>query len=61
MKESEKFNELLKSIGGNRVELANEIGIKRTSANNQLAKGKKSPKWAKSMLYMARKIKQRGI
>ena len=56
-----EFNELLESIGGDRKELAKDIGIKYTSATNQLAKGKEPPKWAKSMLYMARKLKESGI
>lgn len=55
-----EFDELLESIGGNRKELAEEIGMKLTSVTNQLAKGKTKvkpvPKWAKSMLYMKRKL-----
>lgn len=51
-----EFNDLLKEIGGNRKELAKEIGIEYTSLTSQLAKSKSMPKWAKSMLYMNRKI-----
>ena len=56
-----EFNALLKSFGGDRKELAKAIGIKYTSATNQLAKGKEPPKWAKSMMYMARMIKESGV
>ena len=53
-----EFNDLLKSIGGNRRELAEAIGIEYISLTSQLAKSKTVPKWAKSMVYMDRKLKE---
>lgn len=53
-----EFNKLLKDIGGSRKELAKELGIEYTSVTNQLAKSKPIPKWAKSMLYMQKKLKE---
>jgi len=55
MTDQERFNELLNQLG-DRKELADYIGLKLSSVNNQLASGdkvkKKLPAWAKSMLYM---------
>jgi hypothetical protein len=62
MTEQEKFNQLLNEVGS-RKELADYIGLELSSVNNQVAPGKTHikhlPKWGKSMLYLAEKIKER--
>lgn len=59
--ETKDFNELLKNLGISRQELSKQLEMEYSSVSNQLAKSKPLPKWAKSMLLAARKLKESGI
>ena len=64
MTEHEKFQNLMDKLDISREELADYIGLKKSSARNQLAPGTKVkkplPRWAKSMLLVAEKIEDQG-
>ena len=49
------FNNILKESGTNRKELAENIGLKYSSVNNQLAPSKELPTWAKSVVFINQK------
>jgi DNA-binding XRE family transcriptional regulator len=55
-----EFNELLKEIGLSRRQFAEMIGITYESMNVMLSKDNE-PKWVKSALIVARKLKGETI
>lgn len=55
MSKHKEFNDLLKKVGTNRKELAENIDLSYMSVNNQLAPGKELPRWAKSVLFINNK------
>lgn len=55
-----EFKDLLKEIGLTRREFAEMIGITYESMNVMLSKDN-PPKWVKSALIVARRIKDSGI
>jgi len=57
MTDHEKFKALLDSVGLNYAGLAKELGFTYDSTKSMLAPAKELPKWALSMLLLAKKIK----
>ena len=53
-----EFNELLKSLGISRRDFAQQIGLTYESMGAMLVKGKPVPKWVKSALIVAKKLKE---
>jgi hypothetical protein len=58
MTDHERFKDLLKSVGLTYTSLADAIGMKYYSVKSQLAPSKELPKWAKSMLLLADRLKK---
>ena len=52
-----EFNDLLKELGISRREFAEQIGLTYNSIGAMLVEGKPVPKWVKSALIVARKVK----
>ena len=57
MTDHEKFKALLDKVGLSYRELAFLLDMEYTSVTNQLAPAKELPRWAKSMLVLAERIK----
>ena len=56
-----EFNDLLKEIGISRKDFAEMIGLTYNSMGAMMVKGKPIPKWVKSALIVAEKLKQNKL
>ncbi|WP_114752279.1 hypothetical protein [Pleomorphovibrio marinus] len=57
MTDHEKFKALLQSVGLSYKQLAKELGLTHDSVKSLVAPAKELPKWAKSMLLVADRLK----